>query len=487
MVDGDHAAARARSGGARRAPRSRPRDADDAARPPAATASRAPPPAAPQQRGAPGRLRALVRERRAARSRGRRLPALAALVRALGAHAAHAARRARRAARLRGRLRGGARARRPPDRLADARRVPPARAQPPVLAHAALPRPPATRSASAAARSCSSTSPAEGLQLHPLVDLQEGQPDARRLRARASPTATRPRCARLLDEMTAASRRCAAALHRLGVPVPLRRRRAALDERDGAGHRHPGARRVRRELLERARLPETARRALGAFETRPAARGAHRRPGAAGVHYLQYSFAPRLYIFNAFLQSLIGLYDYAKITGDERARTALRARPSPRRARRSRCPTWATGRATPTPATSPTSDYHELLREFLQSMCSRRLRPTSTATYAKRYRGYQTDPPVLELDGPELATRTSRRRSASTSRSSRPSRSRSPATARRRSTGSPPSAAAPARSPGRPRRRPSTREASRPRSCAPGVGLKDRGSDRDRGRARPGA
>ena len=38
-----------------------------------------------------------------------------------------------------------------------------------------------------------------------------------------------------------------------------------------------------------------------------------------GTHYLQYSFAPRLFIFNAFLQSVIGLYDYADITGDATA------------------------------------------------------------------------------------------------------------------------------------------------------------------------
>ena len=47
------------------------------------------------------------------------------------------------------------------------------------------------------------------------------------------------------------------------------------------------------------------------------------------------------------------------------------------------------------------SDYHELLREFFQSMCSRRLGEVY-CTYAKRYRGYQVNPPVLDLDVPEL-------------------------------------------------------------------------------------
>ena len=51
-----------------------------------------------------------------------------------------------------------------------------------------------------------------------------------------------------------------------------------------------------------------------------------------GTHYLQYSFAPRLYIFNAFFQSLIGLYDYGRLTKDARA-TALfqKAEPEARR------------------------------------------------------------------------------------------------------------------------------------------------------------
>ena len=40
---------------------------------------------------------------------------------------------------------------------------------------------------------------------------------------------------------------------------------------------------------------------------------------------------------------------------------------------------------------------------FLQSMCTRRLGPVY-CDYAKRYRGYQVDPPVLTYEGPALAT-----------------------------------------------------------------------------------
>jgi hypothetical protein len=48
-------------------------------------------------------------------------------------------------------------------------------------------------------------------------------------------------------------------------------------------------------------------------------------------------------------------------------------------------------------------DYHELLREFLESMCTRRLGPLY-CDYARRYRGYQIDPPELTWQGPDAAT-----------------------------------------------------------------------------------
>ncbi|MEA2332596.1 MAG: hypothetical protein QOH58_2734, partial [Thermoleophilaceae bacterium] len=72
------------------------------------------------------------------------------------------------------------------------------------------------------------------------------------------------------------------------------------------------------ELLGEPRYLDVAREALGAFETLPPA-GVRTTGFAGGVHYLQYSFAPRLYIFNAFLQSLIGLHDFGRMAADERA------------------------------------------------------------------------------------------------------------------------------------------------------------------------
>ena len=154
-------------------------------------------------------------------------------------------------------------------------------------------------------------------------------------------------------------------------------------------------------LLDEPGYLATARRALGAFET-PPPRGVRTTGPAGGVHYLQYSFAPRLWIFNAFLQSLIGLHDYGKIASDARAQRLYdQAEPEAREeVPLSDVGDWS--RYSYAGAES-TADYHELLREFLQSMCTRRLGPIY-CTYAKRYRGYQVDPPRLGFEGPSLTT-----------------------------------------------------------------------------------
>jgi hypothetical protein len=156
------------------------------------------------------------------------------------------------------------------------------------------------------------------------------------------------------------------------------------------------------QLLGDPTYTEVAGRALGAFDARPP-RGVRTRGFRGGTHYLQYSFAPRLYIFNAFLQSLIGLYDYAKLTGDTRALDRYnRAEPeAEREVPYSDVGDWSRyhyrGR-------EANHDYHELMREFLQSMCNRRLGDLY-CEYAARYRGYQVDPPVLTYTGPDTATR----------------------------------------------------------------------------------
>jgi D-glucuronyl C5-epimerase C-terminus len=153
-------------------------------------------------------------------------------------------------------------------------------------------------------------------------------------------------------------------------------------------------------LLEEPRYVETARAGLGAFEAGPP-RGVRTRGPRGGVHYLEYSFAPRLYIFNGFLQALIGLHDVGKLTGEARA-TALFRQAEPEA--RAEVPLSDVGDWSlySYRGTESSRDYHELLREFLASMCTRRLGPLY-CDYAERYRGYQVDPPELAYSGPATA------------------------------------------------------------------------------------
>jgi hypothetical protein len=153
-------------------------------------------------------------------------------------------------------------------------------------------------------------------------------------------------------------------------------------------------------LLGDARYTETGRAGLGAFEASPP-RGVRTRGPSGGVHYLEYSFAPRLYIFNGFLQALIGLHDFGKLTGDTRA-TALYQEAEPEA--RAEVPLSDIGDWSlySYRGAESSRDYHELLREFLASMCTRRL-GSLYCDYAERYRGYQVDPPELTYTGPDSA------------------------------------------------------------------------------------
>jgi D-glucuronyl C5-epimerase C-terminus len=155
------------------------------------------------------------------------------------------------------------------------------------------------------------------------------------------------------------------------------------------------------KLLGRPQYLTVARKALGAFDV-GAPLGVRTRGFRGGTHYLQYSFAPRTYIFNAFTQSLLGLYDFWKITGDQRAhRQYLAAEPELER----EIPYSDVGDWSRYNYAGPESDhnYHELLREVLQSMCSRRIGAVY-CTYAKRYQSDQSDPAELTYGGPETAS-----------------------------------------------------------------------------------
>jgi hypothetical protein len=154
------------------------------------------------------------------------------------------------------------------------------------------------------------------------------------------------------------------------------------------------------ELLREPGWHRYARQALGAFRAPPPTGVATRGPGG-GVHYLQYSFAPRLFIFNAFMQSVIGLYDYSELTGDRTAR-ALYARAEPEARREVALSDTGDWSRYSFAGAESTAEYHELLREFLASLCSRLRRDVYCAA-AKRFTLYTTEPAELELLGPSTA------------------------------------------------------------------------------------
>src|SRR3954451_13361413 len=75
------------------------------------------------------------------------------------------------------------------------------------------------------------------------------------------------------------------------------------------------ARGSQKSILDDKSYLKVARRALGVFKRRPPV-GVRIRSGR-GAHYLLYSFAPRERVLNAFLQSIIGLFDFAKVAHDK--------------------------------------------------------------------------------------------------------------------------------------------------------------------------
>ena len=94
-------------------------------------------------------------------------------------------------------------------------------------------------------------------------------------------------------------------------------------------------------------------------------------PSGRGSHYVLYSFASGLRVLNAFLQAITGLYDYAKLSEDRRARKLFRAGD---RAARRETPRYDTGNwsyyALPNKNLS-TWDYHVLVTGFLENLCER--------------------------------------------------------------------------------------------------------------------
>jgi hypothetical protein len=125
-----------------------------------------------------------------------------------------------------------------------------------------------------------------------------------------------------------------------------------------------------------------AHRALPIFRIAPPTGVAERT--AHGTRYLQYSFAPHTYILNAVLQSLIGLYDYAHLSGDALAKRLFTAGD---REARAEVPSYDTGTwSLYEPGVKDSLDYHELVTEFLQELCQR----TGASVYCRTAQRFQS-------------------------------------------------------------------------------------------------
>ena len=159
------------------------------------------------------------------------------------------------------------------------------------------------------------------------------------------------------------------------------------------------ARAARRLNREPDILP-LAQRALAIFSA-PTPEGV-RVPAEHGDHYAIYSFAPDLRVLNGFIQSLIGLHDYARLSGDPTG-TALFAAAEPQA--RYEVPLYDTGAWSlySRGSSSRESDlgYHDLLRGFLEGLCNR----TDTEVYcttAENFVTYKSQPPVVTVKGRRL-------------------------------------------------------------------------------------
>ncbi len=137
-----------------------------------------------------------------------------------------------------------------------------------------------------------------------------------------------------------------------------------------------------------------AHQALAIFKRRPELGVGT--PTARGKRFVQYSFAPGrgVEVINAFLQSLIGLYDYAQASGDPTAQSLFA---SGNAEAESEVPQFDTGAwSLYQPGEEDDLSYHELVTGFLEQLCSRTGAPVYCTT-AEHFQTYLRTPPQLTL------------------------------------------------------------------------------------------
>ncbi len=112
-----------------------------------------------------------------------------------------------------------------------------------------------------------------------------------------------------------------------------------------------------------------------------------------GRRYLLYSFDPGQAVINGFLQTLIGLYTYAHVSGNRAAAQLFAAGNAEAQAE---LPSYDTGAwSLYVPGQEDTLSYHQLVTGFLQQLCSLTHTPVYCTT-AKHFQADLTTPPALE-------------------------------------------------------------------------------------------
>jgi hypothetical protein len=151
--------------------------------------------------------------------------------------------------------------------------------------------------------------------------------------------------------------------------------------------------RAARRLGRQADVLPVAQRALAIFEA-PTPQGV-RVPADHGNHYAIYSFAPDLRVLNGFIQSLVGLYDYARLSGDPRGTTLFQAaEPQARH----EVPLYDTGAwslySRGSSSNESSLSYHDLLQGFIENLCERTDQEVYCTT-AENFVAYKSQPPAI--------------------------------------------------------------------------------------------
>jgi hypothetical protein len=151
------------------------------------------------------------------------------------------------------------------------------------------------------------------------------------------------------------------------------------------------------QLLGDPALTNTGALALAAFEQAPP--NGVRVDTPTGPFYSIYSFAPGLRVINAHLQALVGLYDFAQITGDPRALALFQQGDAEAQAV---LPSYDTGLWSMYDQNHESDlNYHKLVTTFLGNLCKR----TATAVYCDTAARFKADLTTLPSVAPPATLR----------------------------------------------------------------------------------